>query len=190
MLAAVVRPLTISPRAKIAPAPRKPIPDTTCAATREGSRMTFGPRTEPKPYADTIMNKQAPTHTSMCVRMPAAHSRRSRSKPIRLPRTAASNSRNKVSAYGSMVVQRDWEPFDPVPDPRTGTSVRAQKGPEGMERGQYQNPNKNGRTAVVAHLRDCIRLFRACFKLCRCLKLNAPLRSGPNGFRQPQTFSI
>ena len=40
MLAAVVRPFTISPRARMAPAPRKPIPDTTCAAIRDGSSTT------------------------------------------------------------------------------------------------------------------------------------------------------
>lgn len=39
-LAAVVNPRTISPRNRIEPAPRKPMPETTCAATREGSRAT------------------------------------------------------------------------------------------------------------------------------------------------------
>jgi hypothetical protein len=36
MLAAVVNPLTISPRATIEPAPRNPIPEATWAAIREG----------------------------------------------------------------------------------------------------------------------------------------------------------
>ena len=36
-LAAVVRPRTLTPYLRIAPAPRKPIPDTICAATRPWS---------------------------------------------------------------------------------------------------------------------------------------------------------
>src|SRR5215211_6586360 len=39
MLAAVVKPLTISLRKMIVPAPMKPMPLATCAATREGSRI-------------------------------------------------------------------------------------------------------------------------------------------------------
>ena len=49
MLAAVVSPRTTEPRSKIEPAPRKPIPDTTCAATREGSRITCSLSTPWKP---------------------------------------------------------------------------------------------------------------------------------------------
>ena len=40
MLAAVVSTLTISLRKIIVPAPMKPMPLATCAATREGSRIT------------------------------------------------------------------------------------------------------------------------------------------------------
>ena len=49
--AAVVRPRTMSRRMKITPPPMNPIPDTTWAATRDGS-MTIRPfdRTSMKPY--------------------------------------------------------------------------------------------------------------------------------------------
>jgi hypothetical protein len=40
IVAAVVRPRTESRRTKITPAPRKPMPLTICAATREGSSRT------------------------------------------------------------------------------------------------------------------------------------------------------
>ena len=40
MLAAVVSPLTTSLRRMIVPAPMNPMPLATCAATREGSRIT------------------------------------------------------------------------------------------------------------------------------------------------------
>src|SRR5580658_2420458 len=98
MLAAVVRPLTISPRARIAPAPRNPMPETTCAAIREGSSTTFcWVRMFANPYCETIMIRHDPTQTSMCVLIPAAHSRRSRSNPMRLPSAAASSSRRSIS---------------------------------------------------------------------------------------------
>src|SRR5450830_87817 len=43
------QPRPISPRAMLAPAPRKPMPDTTCAAIREGSSPTPGAVTSTKP---------------------------------------------------------------------------------------------------------------------------------------------
>src|ERR1700733_9702565 len=98
MLAAVVSPLTISPRARIAPAPRNPIPETTWAAIRDGSSTTFFSfRMLENPYWETIMIRQEPTQTSMWVRIPAAHSRRSRSKPMRLPSAAAVTRRSSIS---------------------------------------------------------------------------------------------
>src|SRR5690606_32455254 len=87
-LAAVVRPRITWPRASIAPAPRKPMPDTTCAATRDGSRVTCSPSASENPYMETIMISAEPTHTSICVRSPAAQDNRSRSNPITLPSTA------------------------------------------------------------------------------------------------------
>ena len=67
--AASCRTQPLSPRFmnKIAPAPRKPIPLTTCAATREGSSTPCAaPSVSEKPNGD-------PTRTSMCVRKPAVH---------------------------------------------------------------------------------------------------------------------
>src|SRR5712691_1798740 len=100
-VAAVVRPRTEKPCRMIAPAPRKPIPVTICAAIRVGSaRTTLWPdvRNAWKPYADTIVNSADPTDTSMCVRSPAWRSRSSRSMPIAPPSTAASTRRSRASS--------------------------------------------------------------------------------------------
>jgi hypothetical protein len=53
-----------------------------------------------KPYWETIMIRQDPTHTNMWVRIPAAQSNRSRSNPIRLPSAAAATSRMSISESG------------------------------------------------------------------------------------------
>lgn len=59
-LAAVVRPRTTSPRRSIDPAPRKPIAETTWAATRDGSSMTFFAHgTSAKPNAETRHERRA-----------------------------------------------------------------------------------------------------------------------------------
>jgi hypothetical protein len=61
----------------------KPMPDTTPAATREGSRITRpGLRTSLKPYLPMMMKSAAPRPTSACVRRPADFWRHSRSSPI------------------------------------------------------------------------------------------------------------
>src|SRR5436190_390658 len=91
-VAAVVSPRTDNPWRMIAPAPRKPIPVTICAAIRVGSaRTTFPPltRNSRKPYAEAIVNSAEPTETSMCVRKPAYRSRSSRSRPAAQPSAAA-----------------------------------------------------------------------------------------------------
>lgn len=94
----MVSPFTTSPRKRIVPAPRKPIPETTCAAAREGSSTTsFCPSTSEKPKAETGMIRQEPTLTSMCVRRPAAQRNRSRSNPIIAPVTSASTRRSTIS---------------------------------------------------------------------------------------------
>jgi hypothetical protein len=46
-LAAVVNPRIVKPWRKISPAPRKPIPVTTCAATRVGSTVLDGKSEKP-----------------------------------------------------------------------------------------------------------------------------------------------
>ena len=49
------------------------------------------------------MNNVEPTHTSMCVRSPAAHAlRRSRSKPTKLPSSAATSRRIRTSSVLNM----------------------------------------------------------------------------------------
>lgn len=104
-LAAVVSPRITSPRSRIDPAPRKPMPETTCAATRDGSRTTPArPCTSAKPNADTSITSAEPTETSMCVRRPAAQFIRSRSKPITLPSSAASSRRPSSSTWLIMIV--------------------------------------------------------------------------------------
>ena len=62
--AAVVRPRTMSPRTKMrSPPPMKPMPETTWAGTREGSRALFpGASTSPKRYLLTSRSSAAPTH--------------------------------------------------------------------------------------------------------------------------------
>src|SRR5947209_12059566 len=75
----------------IAPAPRKPIPETICAAIRVGS---LGELTNSlKPYADTTVNRAAPPPTSACVRSPATSSRAERSRPINAQSRTAQASR-------------------------------------------------------------------------------------------------
>src|SRR5438132_869877 len=95
----------VSPCRMIAPAPRKPIPVTICAAIRVGSaRMTPCPdvRKSWKPYADTIVKSADPTETRRCVRRPASRSRSSRSIPIAAPSTAASARRSNASSQLSV----------------------------------------------------------------------------------------
>src|SRR3954463_14040329 len=99
-VAAVVSPRTERPWRMIAPAPRKPMPVTICAAMRVGSaRTTLAPefRNSWNPYAPTIVNSADPSETSRCVRSPASRSRSSRSMPMSPPRPAASDNRNRAS---------------------------------------------------------------------------------------------
>src|SRR5439155_23625087 len=95
--AAVVMPRT-EPRSRMmAPAPMKPIPEATCAATRIGS--TFGPRSmSENPYAPAIVNTAAPPATSACVPQPAGLLRVSRSSPITAPKITAPRSRRATSS--------------------------------------------------------------------------------------------
>lgn len=69
--AAVVRPDTLFCRTKISPAPRKPIPETICAAIRDGSKVMPSLVTVLKPYAETSVKTADPTPTRVCVRIPA-----------------------------------------------------------------------------------------------------------------------
>src|SRR5436305_12346331 len=125
-VAAVVSPRTESPSRMMAPAPRKPIPVTICAAMRDGSARTTLPpftRNSWKPYAETIVKSAEPSDTSRCVRMPASRSRISRSNPIIPPRPHANARRTSASHPVSpgMLLTRcidgllleDGEVFDP-----------------------------------------------------------------------------
>src|SRR5947209_5874232 len=96
-VAAVVSPRTERPCRMIAPAPRKPMPLTICAAMRVGSmRVPVAVKKSSKPYADTSVNSAEPRQTTRCVRSPACRSRSSRSKPIAPPRPAAMTSRKRT----------------------------------------------------------------------------------------------
>src|SRR5947209_15143966 len=104
-LAAVVRPRTFMPSRMIAPAPRKPMPVTICAAMRVGSaRTTLVPliRKPSKPYAETTVKMAEPSETRRCVRKPASWSRISRSRPSAPPMPAAIASRAKSSQCESV----------------------------------------------------------------------------------------
>jgi hypothetical protein len=74
-LAAVLSPRTLIPSRKINPAPRKPMPDTTCAATRVGLAS-------PGTSAANTTKLAAPKATSVLVRNPARRLRHCRSKPM------------------------------------------------------------------------------------------------------------
>src|SRR5918995_2562023 len=119
-VAAVVSPRTESPCRMIAPAPRKPMPLTICAAMRVGSNTSpLGVEKDQSDhaYAETIVNSAEPTDTSRCVRNPAPRSRSSRSNPIAPPSSAARPSRQarstKVSS-GKRVRLRLRDPLDPT----------------------------------------------------------------------------
>jgi hypothetical protein len=62
--------------------PMKPMPETICAATRDGSMTTCSASTSVKPYFDTNMINAEAKPTSVWVRSPALFWRISRSSPI------------------------------------------------------------------------------------------------------------
>ncbi len=99
--AAVVRFLMAVPCRKMTPAPRKPMPTTTCDATRVTSiwmLVSARARTNSEnPSVDTTPNRQAPRHTAMWVRRPAGCSPASRSAPMTAPRATATASRSSAS---------------------------------------------------------------------------------------------
>src|SRR5215510_2580748 len=87
-----------SPLRRIAPAPRKPMPVTTCAATRSGEPAAAPNSTE------RIENSADPSAMSMFVLSPAGLWRYSRSSPIAPPSAAASASRSMASEKGVGVI--------------------------------------------------------------------------------------
>ena len=81
--AAVGRPATAPRPVMMIPAPRKPIPETICAATRDGSRtLTPADTTSPKPYLLTSRIDAAEVPTMDWVRSPALLPLVSRSRPM------------------------------------------------------------------------------------------------------------
>src|SRR6516162_76947 len=74
-VAAVLSPRTLSPSRKMRPAPRKPMPETTWAATRVGLDS-------PGLRVEKMTKVAAPSATSVFVRRPASRLRHWRSKPI------------------------------------------------------------------------------------------------------------
>jgi transposase len=73
-----------------------------CATSHHWSRELTALGHTVRLMPPAIMTRQAPTQTTMCVRIPAAQSKRSRSNPMRLPRTAATTRRNAISQSGSI----------------------------------------------------------------------------------------
>jgi hypothetical protein len=93
--AAVVSPRTASRRTKIRPPPMNPIPETICAATRDGSRTTPCPTTSENPYLDTSMISAELNPITVWVRSPALFCRTSRSRPMIADRKSAT-ARSKI----------------------------------------------------------------------------------------------
>ena len=91
-VAAVVMPVTVKPLRIMAPAPMKPIPVTTWAATRDGSFCS--PTTAKAP---AMVNSAAPRATSEWVRSPAVLWRVSRSSPSTAP-SASASARRPISS--------------------------------------------------------------------------------------------
>jgi hypothetical protein len=81
-VAAVLSPRTLRPSRKMSPAPRKPMPDTSCAATRVGL-------SSPDTSDSKITKLAAPSATRVLVRRPASRLCHCRSNPIRALRPPA-----------------------------------------------------------------------------------------------------
>ena len=93
MAAAVVSPCTDPRRKMMMPAPRKPMPETIWAATRDGSTSTVpGTRTSLNPYLLTSRISAAAVPTMVCVRIPALLPCSSRSRPMSAVSPNATNS--------------------------------------------------------------------------------------------------
>jgi hypothetical protein len=81
IVAAVVRPFTLLPILMKAPAPRKPMPETTWAAIRPGSPLS--PPTDCGSQIDRSIRSVAPRPMMIWVRQPAVCLRISLSRPTR-----------------------------------------------------------------------------------------------------------
>ena len=83
----------------ITPAPMKPMPETTCAATRAASKRPL------KANCEIIMKRALPSATMKCVRTPASLALNSRSKPISPPRSPATNILS-MKFHSIVIIQR------------------------------------------------------------------------------------
>jgi hypothetical protein len=97
-VAAVLSPRTLKPSRKISPAPRKPIPETTWAATRVGLAS-------PGVSAAKMTKVAAPRDTRVLVRRPARRLRHCRSKPMTAlrPKATAKIDRHLLKALSSLM---------------------------------------------------------------------------------------
>jgi len=76
----------------MAPAPKKPMPETTCAARRAGSEPAAALM-----LTERIIARQEPNTRIICVRKPAGWLSRSRSKPIAPPSSMETAKRKSIS---------------------------------------------------------------------------------------------
>jgi len=85
-VAAVFKPVMFNPFRRITPAPKKPIPETTCPAMR---KLSSGRAAS----AESMTNMAAPAATRAFVRRPAMRCRHCRSAPMKAPRIRANPKR-------------------------------------------------------------------------------------------------
>src|SRR6185503_16788085 len=122
IIAADVRPM-IRPREwRIVPAPRKPIPVTTCAAIRPGS-LGLSNAITMATFVDSHMNSIDPRQIRMLVRKPAGLSLISRSTPMSPPQTIARSAFTTKSLTRGLVRSQDSGTI--------ATAFRPSKPPEG-----------------------------------------------------------
>src|SRR6516165_10564199 len=95
-VAAVLRPRTFKPSRKITPAPRKPMPETTCAATRVGLDSSGT-------SASNTTKLAAPSATNVLVRSPAKRWRHWRSNPITDPKNTAAARLIAACSTGTVI---------------------------------------------------------------------------------------
>ena len=97
--AAVVTPIISCLPARISPAPRKPTPLATLAATREASTESPWVMTSKNPYFEITTINALVSATRRCVFNPAFFSRFFRSRPMNAPQIPATIIRNKSSIW-------------------------------------------------------------------------------------------
>ncbi len=103
--AAVVTPMVFSFFMKMTPAPKKPMAETTEAATREASiSIPSMASTSKNPYFETIIIKAEARDTSICVLTPAFLLLFSLSIPMREPQSAATTILKRYDHSGEFII--------------------------------------------------------------------------------------